>query len=53
MQIIEEDRTLDWRIKYIKGKFRKPGNTFVTQQQIDGSTLEIIYKIPLEKVIIA
>ena len=28
MQIIEEYCTLDRRIKYIKGKFRKPGTNF-------------------------
>ena len=30
----------------------EPGTTLVTQQQTNGSTLEIIDKIPLEKVII-
>ena len=48
----EEDRILARSIKYIKGKFRKPGTTFVTQQQTDGNILEIPDKIPLEKVII-
>ena len=52
VQIIEEDHTLSIRIKYIKGKFSKPGNILVTQQQTDGSTLETTYKIPLEKIII-
>ena len=40
-------------IKYIEVKFRKPGTTVVTQQQTDGSTLEIIDKTPLEKVTIS
>ena len=40
-------------IKYTKGKFSKPGTTFVTQLQSNGSTLWITVKIPLEKVIIA
>ena len=52
MQKREEDHTLDRRIKYIEGKFRKPGTNFFTQQKNDGSTLEITDKIILEKVII-
>ena len=52
MQRIEEYRTLSRRIKYIEGKFSKPGTTLVTQQQTHSSTLEITDKIPLEKVII-
>ena len=47
MQRREEDRTLARRIKYIEGKFRKPGTTLVTQQQTDGRTLETTVKIPL------
>ena len=53
MQRLEEDRTLDRRIKYIEGKLRKSDTTFVTQQQNYGSTLEIIYKTPLKKFIMA
>ena len=34
-----------------KYKFRKSGTTFVTEQQTGGSTLDIIDKTPLEKVI--
>ena len=41
MQQIEEYFTLARQIKYIKSKFRKSGTTFVTQQQIDVSTLLI------------
>ena len=40
----EEDHTRARRIKYIEGKFRKPGTTFVTQQQTNGSTLKNIEK---------
>ena len=39
MQQIEEDCTLDRRIKKIEGEFSKSGTTFFTQQQTDGSTL--------------
>ena len=39
MKRIEELLTLDRNIKYIEGKFSKPGTTFITQQQTDGSTL--------------
>ena len=49
----EEDLTLARRIKHIEDTFSKPGTTLVTQQQTNGSTLEITYKIPLEKVIIS
>ena len=52
MQRREEYHTLPRRIKYIGGKFRKPGTTLVTQQKPDGRTLEISDKIPLEKIII-
>ena len=48
---IEEDCTLDRRIKYIEGKLRKSGTTFVTQQQTDIKSLEITDTTPLEKVI--
>ena len=41
MQQIEEYFTLARQIKYIESKFRKSGTTFVTQQQIDVSTLLI------------
>ena len=47
-----EDLTLARYIKYTKDKFSKSGTTLVTQQQTDGSTLEITDKILLEKVII-
>ena len=53
MQRREEDRNLARRIKYTEGKFRKPGNTLVNQQQNNISTLEITDKILLEKVILA
>ena len=52
IQILEEYLTLARRIKNIEGKFRKPGTTVVIQLQTNGRTLEITYKIPLEKVII-
>ena len=53
MQKIEEHRTLARRIKYTKVKSKKPGTTFVTKQQTDGSRLEITDKISLENVIVA
>ena len=43
----EEDRTLVRRIKYIEGKFRKPGTTLFTQQQTNCRTMEITDEIPL------
>ena len=52
MQRREEDHTISRQIKYTEGKFRKLGTTLVTQQQTNGRTLEITYKIPLEKVLI-
>ena len=52
MQRIEECWTLDIEIKYIEGKFGKPGTNLVTQQKIEDSTQEITDKIPLQKVII-
>ena len=52
MQQQQEDCTMDIRIKYIEDQFRKSGTTFVTEQQTGGSTLDIIDKTPLEKVII-
>ena len=53
MQRREEDCTLAIHIKYIKGKLRKSGTIFVTQQQSDGRTLEITHKTPLDKVIMS
>ena len=53
MQRWEEYRTLDRWIKYIKGKFRKSGTIFFAQQQTDVSKLDITYRTPPEKVIIA
>ena len=52
MQPWEEDCNLDRQIKYTKGRFRKSGTIFVTLQQTDGITLEIVDKTPLEKFII-
>ena len=53
MQRQKEDRTMVRGIKYIEGKSIKSDTNFFTQQQIDGSTLEITDKTPLEKVILA
>ena len=44
MKIREEYRTLARWIKYIKGKFSKPGTNFVYQQQTGGIKLKIIDK---------
>ena len=52
MKWIEKYCTLARRIKYIEGKFRKSGTTFVTQQQTYNSKLYIADKISLEEVII-
>ena len=53
MQRREEYLTLAKQIKYMKGKSRKSGDTFVIKQQTNGIVLENKDKIPLEKVIIA
>ena len=52
MQMREENCTISIQIEYIKGKFRKTGTNLVTQQQTENRTLEIKYKITLEKFII-
>ena len=39
-------------MKYIEGKFMKSDTTFFTQQQNDGSILEMRDKTPLEDFII-
>ena len=53
MQRQEEYRNLSIQIKYIEGKFRKSGTTFVTKKQTDGRILDITDKTPLEKLIIS